>query len=93
VRRIILRSGIITLRHLPAAAGPGGRERSFVTSDGMSGTAPSGDEGGRVAVVLGYGRGTAGSGMVSSLSQLRSGRRITSGRRRVGEKPERRDGR
>jgi hypothetical protein len=66
VRRIILRSGIITVRHLPAAAGPSGRVRSLVTSDGIGGTVPSEDEGGRVAVVLGYGRGTAGSGMVSS---------------------------
>jgi hypothetical protein len=61
-----LRSGIVAVRHLPAAAGPGVRVRSFVTSDGMGGTVLSGDEGGRVAVVLGYGRGTAGSGMVSS---------------------------
>ena len=53
MRRIILRSGIITVRHLPAAAGPCVRVRSFVTSDGMDGTVPSGDEGGRVAVAPG----------------------------------------
>ena len=53
MRRIILRSGIITARNLPAAAGPCGRVRSFVTSDGMGGTVPSGDEGGRVAVAPG----------------------------------------
>ena len=53
MRRIILRSGIITARNLPAAAGPCGRARSLVTSDGMGGTVPSGDEGGRVAVAPG----------------------------------------
>jgi hypothetical protein len=50
-----LRSGIIAVRHLPAAADlcvcP------FVASDGMGGTVPSGDESGRVVVVLGYGMG------------------------------------
>jgi hypothetical protein len=35
VRRIIMRSGIITARNPPAAAGPGGRVRSLVTSDGF----------------------------------------------------------
>jgi hypothetical protein len=66
VLRIILRSGIITARNLPAAAGPCVCVRSFVTSDGMGGTVPSGDESGRVVSVSGYGRGTAGWGMVSS---------------------------
>jgi hypothetical protein len=37
-----------------------------VTSDGIGGTVPLRDESGGVMVVLGYGRGTADSGMVSS---------------------------
>jgi hypothetical protein len=55
VRRIILRSGIMAVRHLPAAADP--CVRAFVASHGMGGTVPSREESGRAVGVPGYGMG------------------------------------
>jgi hypothetical protein len=75
-----LRSGIVAVRHLPAAACPFVRECTGVTSDGMGGTAPSGDENGVVVVVLGSRWGAVGSGTVSSFRGW-SVRRIAIGQR------------
>ena len=45
----------MAVRHLPAAVGRCVGVCLFVTSDGMGGMVPSGDESGPVMVVLGYG--------------------------------------
>ena len=50
-----MRSGIIAVRHLPAPAGRCVRLCMGVTSDGIGGTVPLGDESGGVIVALGYG--------------------------------------
>jgi hypothetical protein len=55
VRRIILRSGIMAVRHLPAGADP--CVCVFVASHGMGGTVPSREESGRAVGVPGYGMG------------------------------------
>jgi hypothetical protein len=54
-RRIILRSGAIAARNLPPA--PATLTRPFGTSEGIGGTAPSGEEDVSAAAESGYGSG------------------------------------
>ena len=65
-----MRSGIMAVRHLLAAAGRCVRVCLFVTSDGMGGTVPSGDESGPVMLALGYGWDAADSGIRVFLSRM-----------------------
>ena len=73
-RCIILRSGDIAVRNMPAAGRCWGGS-ALVTSDGIGGTGgfggavPLGDGRGRVVAGPGSGWGAAGSGMVSSLGR------------------------
>src|SRR5271170_511093 len=79
--------------HLPAPAARCVRVRLGVTSDGMGGTVPLGDESGGVMVALGYGRGTADSGMMSSFRRCGQGAAPLSATAGLPDKPERCDGR
>lgn len=59
--------------------------------NGMGGVVLSGDESGRGIVVTGSGVGAADSGMVFSLSQVGPGRVIAAGGRLISGKTERRN--
>jgi hypothetical protein len=86
-----LRSAVIAVPNMPPAAGRCEPSCLFGISDGIGGTARSGDENGmggvvppegeagRGMVVTGSGLDAADSGMMPSLSQVRPGRAIAAG--------------
>lgn len=89
VRRIIRRSGAITVRNLSNAAGRCMRAGAFVTSDGIGGAVPLRDWRSRVVVVLGW--GVVGVGMAFP-SRVGVGAKVVIGHRSVSGRLGRADG-